>query len=114
MKKIFIAIALVMSMMTYYIQEEHMDALALKNVEALSQSETSPNAKKVLDIINSYYEDIVQEPEFDDKGNIKGWKDVVVRVVHIVTCSQAKGTLPCIPRKDFHSKDDPEFCPYNH
>jgi len=95
-------------------QEEHTEALIFENVEALSQSETSPNAKKVLDIINDYDEETILEPEYDDKGNIKGWKHVVVWLVHTVTCSQAEGSLTCVKRKDFHSIYDPEFCPNNH
>lgn len=114
MKKISIAIALVISVLVYFMQEEHTDELVLENVEALSAGDTPPNIKKVTEIFDIFDEDTVDEPEYDNEGRITKWKKVVVSVVHNVICGETKGTVTCIPRKDYHSPNNPDFCPYNH
>jgi len=112
MKKISIAIVLVLSVLVYFMQEEHADELVIENVEALSAGETNANVKRAAFILHVYSEETRLDAEYDEKWNIKEWKEVVDRVVHIVKCID-EGIVPCKARKDFHSVDDPEFCPNN-
>lgn len=112
MKKISTAIVLVLSVLVYFMQEEHTDELVIENVEALSAGETNTNVRKALYIHDNYGEETHLEAEYDDKGNIKGWKVEVDRVVHTVECV-GEGIVTCKARKDFHCVDNPEFCPNN-
>ncbi len=115
MKKLSIAIALAILATVYFVQEHNTDALVIENVEALSYGDAEPNVKKVSDIIETFNEETVQEPDsLDEEGHVIKWKNVVVGVVHTVTCSPTEGELICKARTDYHSKDEPNLCPNAH
>lgn len=114
MRKYYIVIVCTITALTCYVHKKTDSALIQENVEALSDSPEN-GIKKVSDIAEYLVENIEEKPDsFDTNGKILTWKDEIVSVTHIIKCSETEGLLTCKSRKDIHSKDYPEECPYAH
>lgn len=113
MKILYIAIASTVSVLLYYMHRYDTNELILDNVEALSYDPEN-DVKRVSDITEYLDENIIEVADSVYNGYVITWKKVVTSVTHTVECAPTEGVLKCKSRKDTHSKDYPEECPYAH